>query len=85
MWAKSIQLVTKALAGRSTGNRVCRRSFHLASYMIEGGPSKTFLKTKRLMYSNETMWRRLVGKLVDVLGDFAGIQVRCRSAGHSGV
>jgi uroporphyrinogen decarboxylase len=49
--------------------------FTLASYMIEGGASKTFLKTKRLMYSAETMWRRLMGKLVDVLGDFARMQV----------
>jgi uroporphyrinogen decarboxylase len=43
--------------------------------MIEGGPSKTFLKTKKLMYGDEVMWRRLMGKLVDVLGDFGGIQV----------
>jgi uroporphyrinogen decarboxylase len=49
--------------------------FTLASYMIEGGPSKTFLKTKRLMFGNETMWRRLMGKLVDVLGDFARMQI----------
>ena len=43
--------------------------------MIEGGPSKTFLKTKKLMFGNETMWRRLMGKLVDVLGDFARMQI----------
>jgi len=49
--------------------------FTLASYMIEGGPSKTFLKTKKLMYADETMWRRLMGKLVDVLGGFANLQV----------
>ena len=58
--------------------------FTLASYMIEGGPSKTFLKTKRLMFGNETMWRRLMGKLVDVLGDFAAHSGRRRRAGDSG-
>ncbi len=49
--------------------------FTLASYMIEGGPSKTFLETKQMMYREETLWRRLMGKLVDVLGSFALLQV----------
>jgi uroporphyrinogen decarboxylase len=73
--AESIQLVNKTLCGRIPTIGFVGAPFTLASYMIEGGPSKTFLKTKRLMYSNETMWRRLMGKLVDVLGDFAGLQV----------
>src|SRR5947209_18479356 len=72
---ESIQLVVKALAGRVPVIGFVGAPFTLASYMIEGGPSKTFLKTKRLMLSNETMWRRLMGKLVDVLGDFARLQI----------
>lgn len=72
---EAIQLVNRTLAGRVPVIGFVGAPFTLASYMIEGGPSKTFLKTKRLMYSNETMWRRLAGKLVDVLGDFAGIQI----------
>jgi uroporphyrinogen decarboxylase len=73
--AESIQLVNRTLAGRVPVIGFVGAPFTLASYMIEGGPSKTFLKTKRLMYSDEVMWRRLMGKLVDVLGDFAGLQV----------
>src|SRR5690242_351411 len=72
---EAIQLVTRTLAGRVPVIGFVGAPFTLASYMIEGGASKTFLKTKRLMYSNETMWRRLAGKLVDVLGDFAAIQI----------
>jgi uroporphyrinogen decarboxylase len=49
--------------------------FTLASYMIEGGPSRTFTRTKQLMYRDETLWRRLMGKIVDVLGPFALMQV----------
>lgn len=49
--------------------------FTIASYMIEGGASRTFLNTKRLMYGNETLWRRLMGKIVDVVGPFAVLQV----------
>jgi uroporphyrinogen decarboxylase len=72
---ESIQLVTRALAGRVPVIGFVGAPFTLASYMIEGGPSKTFLKTKKLMYADETMWRRLMGKLVNVLGDFAILQV----------
>ncbi|HEY3940564.1 MAG TPA: uroporphyrinogen decarboxylase [Bryobacteraceae bacterium] len=73
--AESIQLVTRALGGRVPVIGFVGAPFTLASYMVEGGPSKTFLKTKKLMFADETMWRRLMGKLVDVLGDFAGLQI----------
>jgi uroporphyrinogen decarboxylase len=72
---ESIQIVNRALGGRVPVIGFVGAPFTLASYMIEGGPSKTFLKTKKLMFGNETMWRRLMGKLVDVLGDFARLQV----------
>ena len=72
---ESIRLVGRALSGRVPVIGFVGAPFTLASYMVEGGPSKTFLKTKKLMFGDETMWRRLMGKLVDVLGDFAGLQV----------
>ena len=71
----AIKAVSRELDGKVPVIGFVGAPFTLASYMIEGGPSKTFLKTKRLMYSAETMWRRLMGKLVDVLGDFARIQI----------
>jgi uroporphyrinogen decarboxylase len=72
---EAIQIVTRALADKVPVIGFVGAPFTLASYMIEGGPSRTFLKTKSLMFSNEIVWRRLMGKLVDVLGDFAGMQV----------
>ncbi len=72
---EAIKLVARALAGRIPIVGFVGAPFTLASYMIEGGPSKTFLKTKKLMFGDEIMWRRLMGKLVDVLGDFALLQV----------
>lgn len=72
---ESIQLVVRQLAGRVPVIGFVGAPFTLASYMIEGGPSKTFLKTKQMMYRDETLWRRLMGKLVDVLGPFALAQV----------
>lgn len=72
---EAINLVARALAGRVPIIGFVGAPFTLASYMVEGGASKTFLKTKKLMFGNETMWRRLMGKLVDVQGAFAGLQV----------
>jgi uroporphyrinogen decarboxylase len=73
--AESIQMVTKALAGRVPVIGFVGAPFTMASYMVEGGPSRNFLRTKQMMYRDETMWRRLMGKLVDVLGSFAVMQV----------
>jgi uroporphyrinogen decarboxylase len=72
---ESIQLVSKALAGRVPVIGFVGAPFTMASYMIEGGPSRNFLRTKQMMYREETLWRRLMGKLVDVLGGFAVMQV----------
>jgi uroporphyrinogen decarboxylase len=72
---ESIQAVNRALDGRVPVIGFVGAPFTLASYMIEGGPSRTFLRTKQMMYRNETLWRRLMGKLVDVLGPFAQMQV----------
>ena len=72
---ESIQLVSKALAGRVPVIGFVGAPFTMASYMIEGGPSRNFLRTKQMMYREETLWRRLMGKLVDVLGAFAVMQV----------
>lgn len=40
--------------------------FTLASYLIEGGPSKTHARTKSLMYGDPATWRGLVDALAEV-------------------
>lgn len=72
---ESIQLVSRALAGKVPTIGFVGAPFTVASYMIEGGASRNFANTKKLMYQDETLWRRLMGKLVDVLGPFAILQV----------
>ncbi|MEX2263107.1 MAG: uroporphyrinogen decarboxylase [Bryobacteraceae bacterium] len=72
---EAIQLVVRALGGRVPVIGFVGAPFTLASYMIEGGSSRTFLRTKQLMYRDETLWRRLMGKIVDVLAPFAASQV----------
>jgi uroporphyrinogen decarboxylase len=71
----AIQIVTRQLSGRCPLIGFVGAPFTLASYMIEGGPSRNYLRTKTMMYREEGLWRRLMGKLVDVLGTFALMQV----------
>jgi uroporphyrinogen decarboxylase len=40
--------------------------FTLASYLVEGGPSRTFGLTKRLMHAEPATWHRLVDRLADI-------------------
>ncbi len=72
---QSIQQVVRALAGKVPVIGFVGAPFTMASYMIEGGASRNFIRTKRMMYSDETLWRRLMGKIVDVLAPFAHLQV----------
>src|SRR5271163_377245 len=72
---EAIQQSVRALAGRVPLIGFCAAPFTLASYMIEGGASRNFIRTKRMMYSDETLWRRLMGKIVDVQAPFASLQV----------
>ncbi|MCL2779366.1 MAG: uroporphyrinogen decarboxylase [Polyangiaceae bacterium] len=41
--------------------------FTLASYLIEGGKTATFAKTKRLMYEHPEAWHSVMGKLSEVV------------------
>lgn len=49
--------------------------FTLASYMIEGGGSKAFLKTKQLMHSHPEAWHELMGKISRGLVKFLNAQI----------
>lgn len=40
--------------------------FTVASYLVEGGPSRTYAKTKALMHGNPALWSALVDKLADL-------------------
>jgi len=41
--------------------------FTLASYLIEGGPSRDHARTKALLWSEPTVWDRLLAALVDIV------------------
>ncbi|GAA1605673.1 uroporphyrinogen decarboxylase [Actinoplanes couchii] len=49
--------------------------FTLASYLIEGGPSRTYLKTKAMMYGAPELWNALLGRLAEITSTFLRVQV----------
>jgi len=53
----------------------CGAPFTLASYMIEGGSSRTFINTKKLMYGDPETWAELMEKLCAVLEPYVVAQV----------
>ncbi|MBC2106069.1 uroporphyrinogen decarboxylase [Listeria booriae] len=56
--------------------------FTLASYMIEGGPSKSYHQTKAFMYTKEAEWHMLMQKLAVMTADYLLAQIK---AGASAV
>jgi uroporphyrinogen decarboxylase len=53
----------------------CGAPFTVASYLIEGGSSREFLKTKTMMYSDPHTWHALMDKLSIVLRDYLVAQI----------
>jgi uroporphyrinogen decarboxylase len=56
--------------------------FTLASYLVEGGPSRNHERTKALMYGDPELWRDLLDRLADISAAFLKVQIE---AGASAV
>ena len=54
--------------------------FTLASYLVEGGPSKGHERTRALMYGNPRLWHALLGRLADITLAFLRVQVEAGAA-----
>ncbi|MEH3034587.1 MAG: uroporphyrinogen decarboxylase [Aeromicrobium erythreum] len=49
--------------------------FTLASYLVEGGPSRDHRRTKELMHADPELWHALAGRLAAIAGQFLRRQV----------
>jgi uroporphyrinogen decarboxylase len=74
--AEAVRLVAKHFGGKLPVIGFCGAPFTLASYMIEGGGSRHYVNTKRMMYSQPEAWRDLLQKLVSVTSEYALSQVQ---------
>jgi uroporphyrinogen decarboxylase len=50
--------------------------FTVASYLIEGRPSRTYEHTKRLMRTDEALWHRVMDTLAELAVAFVDVQLR---------
>ncbi|WP_442805808.1 uroporphyrinogen decarboxylase [Streptomyces sp. NBC_01341] len=56
--------------------------FTLASYLVEGGPSRNHERTKAMMYGDPELWADLLDRLAEITGAFLKVQIE---AGASAV
>ena len=79
--ARAIEQVVKHFTpARPDGDQLgiigfCGAPFTLASYMIEGGSSRNYIESKKMMYSDSAAWSLLMEKLITVLVGFAQQQI----------
>ncbi len=81
----AVRALTGELAGINGGTPLigfAGAPFTVASYLVEGGPSKEHAKTKALMFGAPEVWDALMRKISDVAAVFLETQV---AAGASAV
>jgi uroporphyrinogen decarboxylase len=54
--------------------------FTLASYLVEGGPSRDLARTKALMYGDPALWQDLLARLAQISATFLRAQVAAGAA-----
>ncbi len=74
--SESIGKVVKHFGTKLPVIGFCGAPFTLASYMIEGGGSRNYVHTKKMMYTQPAAWQQLMSKLVDVLASYSADQVK---------
>lgn len=73
---QALSLVRREVNGRVALIGFAGAPFTLASYLIEGGSSRNYLRTKRLMYADPQAWHLLMGKLAQVIANYLQAQVQ---------
>lgn len=72
---KTINIVKKELQDTVPLIGFSAAPFTLASYLIEGQPSRTFIATKSFMYTNQDAWHHLMKKLTEMIISYLLCQV----------
>ncbi len=72
---EAVRLVRRALDGKTPLIGFAGAPFTLASYLVEGGSSRNYVKTKQMMYGDPHAWRALLDKLARVVADYLVAQV----------
>lgn len=78
----TIRLLRKELADRVPLIGFAGAPLTTATYMIEGGTSKNFLNTKRMIYENPSLYKSLMDKITAAITEYLRAQI---SAGAQAV
>jgi uroporphyrinogen decarboxylase len=72
---EAVRLVRGELAPERAVVGFCGGPFTVAGYLIEGQPTRDFVKTKRCMYAAPEVWHALAGKLAETFARYVAAQV----------
>lgn len=73
---KTIEILKRELSDRVPLIGFSAAPFTLASYLIEGKPTRDFIKTKSLMYTNKPTWDLLMQTLTEIIIVYLQEQVK---------
>lgn len=72
---EAIRLIRRELNGRTPLIGFAGAPFTIASYLIEGGKSGDFRRTKHLMWTEPDAWALLMGKIAEVVRRYLRAQI----------
>jgi uroporphyrinogen decarboxylase len=73
---EAVRLVREALRPDQAVVGFCGGPFTVAGYLVEGRPSREFLKVKALMYREPAVWHALLEKLSETFARYVAAKVR---------
>lgn len=73
---EAIRMVRKELDGKVPLIGFCGAPYTLASYIIEGGSSKNYIRTKQMMLGEPGLWRTLMTRLAETMTEYLRAQIR---------
>jgi len=73
--AEAVRLLVAELGEATPVIGFCGGPFTLASYLIEGGPSRDHVRTKAMMHGEPEVWNAFAAKLADIAITFVSEQV----------
>ena len=73
---EAIRLVRRDLASERAVVGFAGGPFTVAGYLVEGRPSRTFTRLKRLMYGSPAVWHALMERLAEAFSRYVAGQVR---------
>ncbi|MGE5273851.1 MAG: uroporphyrinogen decarboxylase [Verrucomicrobiota bacterium] len=71
---EAVRIVRRELAPDQALVGFCGGPFTVAGYLIEGRPSRDFVRVKELMYREPSVWHALMDRLADGFAAYVGAQ-----------